>query len=346
MKRRMPSFILGGIGVVLILVPLSARLFTVAPAFERLTDDFRPEMKAAGLSQLNQDLDGLVATQAEFTTRAVPQLSTALGMSPQEFSGLLGQQFPAVAAGLQSVPEVNQHFDAVLTVLANERARFDKADAIPTKSLPATTVPWGLAVAGLACIAVAFMVPRRTGAVTAVALGLLLVVVPLVMSLPGKAGAADTMNSNLKPVYNAELVSGARQSLAGIQAMGTELQTKMLPALAGMLQMSEPEVQAYLATNFPAVTAGMASMPAALGRFDRLINAFDRSLANYDTAKGTKLLPIVWMVLAAGLIVAGVGGYVLIRGQAAAPAAARKPQGALRERLAGAHGHGQGTLSH
>jgi hypothetical protein len=341
MKRRVPSFFIGGIGVLLILIPLTANLFTVAPAVERLTDDFRPEMQAAELTQLNQDLDGLVATQAEFTTKAVPQLATAVDMSPTEFSALLGQQFPAVASGLQSVPAVSQHFDGVLTVLAEERARFDKADAIPMKSLPATTVPWGLAVAGLACIGVAFMVPRRPGAATAVALGLLLVVGPLVLSLPGKADAADTMNSNLKPVYNAELVTGARQSLAGIQAMGTELQTKMLPALAGMLRMSEPQVQAYLLANFPTVTAGMASMPAALGRFERMVNAFDRSLDNYDTAKGTELLPIVWMVLAAGVLVAGAGGYVLIRGGAGAPvAAARKPRGALRERLAGAHGHG------
>lgn len=341
MKRRIPSFIIGGIGVMLILIPLSAKLFTVGPAFERLTDDFRPEMRAAQLTQLNQDLDALAATQAEFTTKAVPQLATALGMSPQQFSALLGQQFPAVAAGLQSVPEVNRQFDAVLTVLADERARFEEADAIPTKSLPATTVPWGLAVAGLACIGVAVMVPRRPGAMTAVALGLLLVAGPLVMSLPGKADAADTMNSNLKPVYNAELVTEARRSLAGIQAMGTELQTTMLPALAGMLNLSQPEVQAYLLANFPTVTAGMASMPAALGRFERMINAFDGSLDNYDTAKGTKLLPIVWMVLAAGLLVAGIGGYVLIRGGAGAPAAAtQKPRVALRERLAGAHGFG------
>ena len=65
------------------------------------------------------------------------------------------------------------------------------------------------------------------------------------MSLPGKADATDTMNSHLKPVYTAELVAGAKQSLAGMQAMGTELQTKMLPALAGMLHMSAVQVQGF-----------------------------------------------------------------------------------------------------
>ena len=341
MKRRMPSYIIGGIGALLILVAFTARLFTVAPAFERLTDDFRPEMRAAPLSQLQQDVNGLAAVQAEFTTKAVPQLATAARMSPQQFSAVMGHEFPAVVAGLQSVPQVTQQFNQVLTVLSDERARFQRADAIPTRSLPATTVPWGLVGAGALCIGVAFVVPRRRGAATAVALGLLLVVAPLIMSLPGKADAADTMNSHLKPVYTAQLVSGAQQSLAGMQAMGTELQTKMVPELAGMLHMTPAQLQAYLAGNFPAVTAGLASMPAALGHFTTLVNTFDRSLPNYNDAKGTTLVPIVWLLLVAGLLVAGIGGYALLRGEAGAAAAVAKPRTALRDRLAHVPGHGR-----
>jgi hypothetical protein len=336
----MPQYFIGGIGVLLILIAFTTRLFTVAPAFERLTDDFRPQMKAAELSQLRQDVGGLAAVGTEFTTKAVPQLSTALNMKPEQFSALMGQQFPAVAAGLQAVPRVSQEFTGVLNVLDSERARFEKADAIPTDSLPATTVPWALVGAGVLCIAVAFIVPRRRGAATAAVLGVLLVVAPLLLALPGKADAADTMNSNLKPVYTAELVSGAKQSLAAMQAMGTELQTKMLPALGQMLHMSDAQVQGYLAANFPTVTAGIASMPAALGRFQALVNTFDGSLDNYDTAKGTTLVPIVWALLAAGVLVAGIGGYVLLRGEAGAQAAAAKPRVALRERLAHSPGHG------
>jgi hypothetical protein len=46
---------------------------------------------------------------------------------------------------------------------------------------------------------------------------------------------------------------GAKQSLAGMQAMGTELQTKLLPGLAQMLHVSPQHVEGYLAANFPAV---------------------------------------------------------------------------------------------
>jgi hypothetical protein len=343
MNRRMPSYIIGGIGVVLILMSFTTRLFTVAPAFERLTDDFRPEMKAATLSQLRQDVGGLSAVGAEFSTKAVPQLATALNMTPAQFSGVMGQQFPAVAAGLQRIPQVTQEFNGVLNVLSEERSRFEDADAIPTSSLPATTVPWALAGAGVLCIAVAFIVPRRRGAATAVVLGLAMVVAPLLLSLPAKADAADTMNSHLKPVYTAQLVSGAKQSLAGMQAMGAELQTKMVPALAQMLHMSSAQVQGYLAQNFPTVTAALGSMPATLGRFETMVNTFDRSLDNYDTANGTELVPIVWALLAAGLLAAGTGGYALSRSGAGARATAGQPHVALRERLAHA---GHGRFSH
>lgn len=339
MKLRMPSILIGSVGVALIAIALAARLFTVAPAFERMTDDFRPVMNNAELSQLRQDVNGLSAVQAEFNNEAVPQLAAALGIAPQQFAALMGQQFPAVAAGLAAVPQVTQEFNGVLTVLEDERGRFDRADGIPTGSLPATTVPWGLVGAGALCIAVAFFVPRRRGAVSAVVLGLLLVVVPMVLSLPGKADAADTMNDHLKPVYTAELVAGAKQSLAGMQAMGAEMQTKLLPALAEMLKMPPADVQSYLAANFPAVTASLASMPAAFERFDTLVATFDGSLGNYDEIKSTSLVPIVWALMVGGLLVAGLGGLALAQGAAGAPAA-RKERIPLRQRLTPAHGHG------
>jgi len=189
-------------------------------------------MKSAPPAQLHQDLNGLTAAQVEFTTKAVPQLAAAAHLTPQQFAAALGQQFPAVTTGMPAVPRVSQQFNGVLNTLEAEQARFAKADAIPTKSLPATTVPWAVAGAGLLCIAAAFFVPPRRGAAAAVALGVAMVAGPLLLSLPGKAGAAATMNSHLKPVYTASLVSGAKQSLAGMQAMGTELQTKLVPGLA------------------------------------------------------------------------------------------------------------------
>jgi hypothetical protein len=154
------------------------------------------------------------------------------------------------------------------------------------------------------------------------------------MSLPSKADAADTMNSNFKPVYTAEFVGKAQQSLAAMKAMGAELQTKLLPDLAVQMQMSPDQLQGYLQANFPTMAAGMAAMPAAFARFDNLVNAFDASLDNYDTLRPVKLVPIVWATIVAGLLVAGTAGIVLAQGAAAAPATEKKRRALLRGRLA------------
>jgi hypothetical protein len=342
MKQRLPGIVIGAVGVVLIAAAITARLFTVAPAFERMTDDFRPEMQASELADLRADVSGLSAIHAEFTTKVVPQLATALDQTPQQFGAAMAQQFPAVSGGMQKVPETTAEFNGVLNVLETERARFDKADAIPTKSLPATTVPWALAGAGVVCLAMGYVVSRRRSGALALGLGLALVAAPLFLTLPGKADAADTMNSHLKPVYTAELVAGAQQSLAGMRAMGAELQTEMLPALAGMLQMQPTELQTYLTANFPTVTAGIASMPAALERFDRLIGVFAGSLDDYNTAKGTKLVPIVWILIAAGLLVAGTGGWLVLHGAAGATSEKRVRIPARSVRTTAGHGR----LSH
>lgn len=334
MKRRVPAFIIGGVGVLLILMTLTTNLFSVGPAFERLTDDFRPEFKSSEVAALRQDVNGLAATQAEFTTKAVPALATALNVTPEQFQAQLAQKYPAVAAGVQIAPAVTQEFNGVLNLIDQERERFTDADAIPTKSLPANTVPWGLAVGGLACIGAAFLVARRTGAVLAVVLGLALVVAPLVMTVPSKADAADTMNAHFKPVYTAEFVGKAQQSLVAMKAMGAELQTKLTPDLAAQMRMTPAQLQGYLQANFPTLTAGMAAMPAAFARFDNLVNAFESSLDNYDTLKPVSLVPIVWATIVAGLLVAGTAGFVLVQGAAAAPAAEKKRRAAPRGRLA------------
>lgn len=323
MKRRMPGILIGAVGVVLIAVTLYTNLFTVAPAFERMTDAFRPEMKSAELTDLRADLRSLSAIHDEFTTKVVPQLASATGVTPQQLSARLAEQYPAVSGGMAKVPEISTQFTAVVNLLDAEQSRFEEADAIPTKSLPATTVPWALAAAGVVCLAVGFLVARRRGGALAVELGLLLIIAPLVMTLPGKAEATDTMSDHLRPVYTAEFVQGAETALAGMKAMGTELQTKLLPGLGTMLKLEPAQVQAYLAANYPTVTSGIASMPAALARFDRLVGTFDGSLDDFDTAKDTELVPIVRVLIVAGVAVTGLGLWVLLHGTAGAFAVRR-----------------------
>jgi hypothetical protein len=302
------------VGASLIAITLFSNLFGVGPAFESLITDFRPALTQQSIDTAHADIAGLSAVQLEFTTKLAPALSQQLNMTPDQFNGFVSQQFPAVAAGMAALPKAVPTFEGLINTLDKQRPLFASADAIPTKSLPATTVPWGLFGAGILIflIGLAMLRSPRAGGAAAVVVGLLLLVLPLALSLPGKAADADQLNANLKPVYTQALVDNAKGALGTIGAMGAEMQTKMLPALATQLKMSPEQLQAFLGSNFPATAKALQTMPASMGRFNGLVNVFDRNLGNYNTLKPVGLARIVLIMMVAGGLTAALGVLPLI----------------------------------
>jgi hypothetical protein len=159
--------------------------------------------------------------------------------------------------------------------------------------------------AGILAIVVGILlwVTARTGAVMALVLGALLVVVPLVLSLPQKASDADELNANLQPVYTAALVTQAADAVATLGAMGEAMQTTMIPALAEQMGMTPEELQAFLGENFPVVAGALQSMPDTLMRFQGLVTVFDENLDNYETIKSVSFVPIIWTMIGAGAVI-------------------------------------------
>jgi hypothetical protein len=320
-QRRTAGAIVAAVGVSFIVTVIVNSLFSVGPAFERMSGGFRPVMKPVPIAQLQTDLKGLSAVSTEFGTKAVPMLSQALKMDPAQFQAFMGQQYPAVAKGIQQLPAITQQFTGVVGTLQAEQARFAKADAIPTSNLPATTVPWGLFAAGVVLLALGLLVafrPVRLWSWLAAAFGALLIIASLAISLPGKASAADTMNSHLKPVYTAQMLTGAKGALTVVGAMGTEMQTKMLPALGQQLGMDQAQLQGFFQQNLPAMAAGMQTMPQALGRFQNLLRTFDGHLADYNTLQPVSFVPIVWTMIIGGVVALFAGAFGLV--------ARRKPE--------------------
>lgn len=316
-RRDWPRKVIAGLivlsGAALVAMTLIVNLFKVGPAFERLTDNFRPVMTQSSIQSVRSDVNGLSAAGKEFQTKLAPALATQLNLTPAQFQALMAQ-FPAVAAGVTAIPKVVPTFNGLVTTLDQQRPLFASADAIPTKNLPATTLPWGLLVAGLAAIGVgvyAWFAPRR-GAVVSLVLGGVLVAVPLIMNLPQKASDADQMNANLKPVYTQQLITQATSALTTMGAMGTEMQTKMLPALATQLHMSPAQLDVFLSNNFPALTSALRELPASMGRFEDVIATFQQELKDYQTLKPVELVPIVWTVIGVGgaLMLLGIAGLV------------------------------------
>jgi hypothetical protein len=322
MKKVIAAVGVVAVGVVVLVVALAADLFSVAPAFEDLTDGFRDTvMTDEAIAQAQTDVAALGAVGEEFTTAVVPTLSQQLGMDAAGFNQFMGDQFPAVATGAQALPSIVTQFTDVVNLIDEQQANFMSADEIPTKDAPATTVPW--LIAGIAVVTILvglYMFVRfRTGAMIALVLGILVVASTLVLNLVGKSGDADAMNDAFRPSYTQELVDGSGQALAVVSAMGNEMQTSMLPGLAGQLGMSASEVQAFLGENFPATAAALQSLPEALGRFEVMVSTFDAQLENYEAIKDTELSPVAWTVLIGGILTALFGLYgVLVARQGAA----------------------------
>jgi hypothetical protein len=311
----MPRKISGGlvilVGVVFIVVTLINNLFAVGPAFEEMITDFRPLLAEESLNTARADVAVLEAAGEEFQTAVAPGMAQALGMTPEEFAGMVQGQYPAVAQGMQALPEITATFSGLIDTLDSQRALFESADAIPTNDLPATTVPWIITISALLAIAIGVMLfmPGRVWPIAAIVLGAALVIATFALNLPQKAADADELNENLSTIYTQELIDGATGSLAIVGAMGEEMQTKMLPDLAAALGMSPDELNAFMGENFPATAAAMQSMPESLPRFDGFVGTFAMNLDNYETIQPVSFTPIIWMMVIGGMLILLAGGY-------------------------------------
>ncbi len=317
-KKRNHSFPIAGlvivVGVALVAMTLISNLFTVGPAFENLTADFRPALTQQSIDTAQADIASLSAVQTEFSTKLAPALSQQLKMTPDQFNGFVSQNFPAVAAGMSALPQVVPAFDGLISLLDQQRPLFASADAIPTKSIPATTIPWGLFGVGILIFLIGLAILRspKTGGAAALVLGLTVVALSIFLSLPGKSADADKLNANLKPVYTQSLVDNSKASLATIGAMGAEMQTTMLPALATQLKMSPAQLQAFLGSNFPATANALQTMPASMERFNGLVKIFDNNLSNYNTLKPVGFARIILIMMLASGLTALLGAALVI----------------------------------
>ncbi len=312
-------------GLVVLAIGLMNSLFTVAPAFEDLTDGFRDTvMSDEAISMTKADISALSAVSAEFSTKVVPTMAGLLGMEPTAFGEYLAAEYPAVATGATALPDIVEQFTGVTDLIESQQANFESADSLPTSSIPATTLPWMILGIGLIGIGVGIwmFMDGRTATWTALVFGIVVVVSALSLSFLGKSAAADDMNDAFRPVYTAELVQQSSGALQIVGAMGEEMQTAMIPGLAGALDMSATDVQAFIASEFPATNAALTALPDAMGRFETTVGAFDAQLDNYDTIKDTALSPISWTVLLSGAAMALFGAF----GMFSDPDADTRPQ--------------------
>lgn len=299
-------------GIALIAVAFGYLMFWRTGPFEALTADFRPLMTSQSVAQMETDIAGLEVAAAEYNGALIPALAGRAGTTPAALKAQFAQRYPAATAGMDRIPQIATGLRSLAGTFAAERARFAQADAIPTRGLSTTAIPWLLTGAGLIAIVVAAGATRRRfPAVVAIVLGVALAGVPLIISMPSKAAAADRLNANLDPTFTAARVVQTEQAVATLTAMTTEITTVMLPQVSAQLGLPASQVNAFLAQNFPALTATLQSAPQALARAQSIASVYGENLSRYEDVKPVSFRVITWTAIGAGLvlIVAGAAAF-------------------------------------
>lgn len=143
------------------------------------------------------------------------------------------------------------------------------------------------------------------------AVGVALVVAPFAMGLPGKAAGGEKMIDAFGPIMEeqnvqktadyyydvfvplGDVVPAMSQEnidrfngyLAGFSALGLDAQ-QMVPALAVAMDMPEADVQAYLASEFPAMTGMLQGLPQMETDFNGLLGLMDANVGIFEQVPG------------------------------------------------------------
>jgi hypothetical protein len=308
MPRRIGSITLVAVGVVLIAGTLAFQMFSRAPAFEKMTNDFQKNVTPATVATLQTDVADLKAAGTELQTTGIPALAGLLHLSPQQFATIAQQQFPALAAAVQQIPLTAANFEKLLGVIAAQDPNLRSAVAIPSKSISTTVVPWLLLGSGVVFIGLGLARARITSAV-AVGLGALMIVGVFAFSLPSKTSDADALNRAMKPFFTQQQITATRGAMTQLNAMATELTGPVLNAIATAQHVPASQLIGTFTSQFPALAKAVIALPDATDKVTGLTATFERNIGNYNKVAPFHFLAATWVVVVAGLLVM-VGGAI------------------------------------
>lgn len=159
----------------------------------------------------------------------------------------------------------------------------------------------------------------RIAALAAVVAGIVLIVVTFALSLFPRAYAGERASDNFRAIMSP---SGVVQQKAGLDLVAgfvTGYSTQAAPAFARELRMSQAQYQRFVAANYPAVTVGAKEIPAAAAAVvGPVVAQAPKIQAKYQQAThipglGLPIAGAPWILLLAGVLLAGVGVVGVVR---------------------------------
>lgn len=311
MRRRIAAAVMVAMGLALIGLTVGMNLFARTQANEELSRGFKPLMGKAFLSQLRTDSDNFKAALTEFNEKAVPMLAGVQQTTPEAVRASIAKDYPAAWVVLDELPGTLTKYVGLIDMFETQRDNFESADAIPTKSVPSTAMPWAMVVLGVMVVGIGILMFRPGVAAPAgmLAMGLALLLGPLALSFPSKAVDADAVNAAFKPIITKELVADGKRILGSLDQMSTDMDL-MIGELGQSMGLDPAQTSGLMADAFPTFTAMMSDLPTRTERYERLIGTVDENIDNYYLIRNMAFTPFVWVYLVIGIAMTLAGAFV------------------------------------
>jgi hypothetical protein len=304
-------------GVGLIVFTIATSLFSHTAGAQRIIDAFRPAMTREGLASTRADFEIVRDGGVEFITKAEPAFAHSLKLTPAELNAFIDSNFPAVATAVHKIPGYNSYVGSYIGRLERNRTNFEAADSLPLLGLPIDATPWLMAGMG-ALLALAGLLSLRTGSRGAtwaiLALGLVLLVVPLIASIPSKATDARDIAHVGRDALTQEKATLAKTGAGQVDALVNEVEGKLVPALAVRLHTTPANLVTQLGQNFPATTRFLAEWKSRLRTKAFAIAAAQQAhVEDFAKADDIPFGALPWILIGPGALLVLTAGLALAR---------------------------------
>lgn len=317
--RRKVAILAIAIGVGLMVTPIAYSMFGRTTDAEGILDRFEFLTLGDNPARYLDEAETTRAGSAELVDEAVPSFASDAGLSGSELDRLAETTFPALATAREEIAQANDFSVRYSEQLAAVDEKFQSVYDIPVSSLPLTATPWLFLVGGLACLAAGLVALRTTGPVpiaTILALGVAMLLGPLVLSAPGKSADGEAVKDFASRGLTAMAATAAQQASAALDALVKETDEEMLPYLARRQGISSARLEDELSGQFPAADQFLAEWDVIGPRLARLSDAVAESVDEFESAKKLPISFPVWLLLAAGAALSLSAGIALATGRA------------------------------
>ena len=142
-------------------------------------------------------------------------------------------------------------------------------------------------------------------------IAVVMIVGTLAIGLPGKTAGVKRLTDTLRPAFTPTAVHQERANFNEVQAMATQLDQQVAPALAKDLHLTPAGFNSFLGTHFPAVATGVSQFGTILPRFNGLVTGIQQQQGNFHKADaialrrpvhlGPRIVP--WLLIIPGALV-------------------------------------------